>query len=165
MLLYLYLYCMYVLTYRSMEFFPSLPELSSTVLCPVDTLAEALSNVPNIRVSIHSFFTSPYALFTHLALFTHYTPHTLQQMTSSQSWLSGATPCACLLVEVERGVLNSVRDQLKQNLTRNLQGPLNHLETFSKPPPHTHTHTSTHSQAHTHTHTYPHTHKQKNLSS
>ncbi len=37
-----------------MEFFPSLAELESAVLCPVETLAGALSNVPNIKVCVHT---------------------------------------------------------------------------------------------------------------
>ncbi len=70
-----------------------------------------------------------------------------------QSWLSGASPCACLMVDVEQGVLDSVKKQLKLDLTRNLQGPLDHLDTFSEsPPPPTHT-LSPHT-AHTHTHTH-----------
>lgn len=37
---------------QSMEFFPSTPELESAILCLVDTVANAMSNVSTIEVSI-----------------------------------------------------------------------------------------------------------------
>ena len=37
---------------NSMEFFPSVSDLEATILCFVDTVASAMSNVPNIPVSL-----------------------------------------------------------------------------------------------------------------
>ena len=114
-----------------MEFFPSLPELESTVLCPVDTVATAFSEVPNIKVLL----LTPSLMDMHIVYVCNLSPLLpllICTCTHTQSWLSGANPCACIVVDVERGVLSSVKTQLKLDLTRNLQGPLDHLQTFSK---------------------------------
>ncbi len=100
---------------KSMEFFPSMSELESAILCLVDTVANAMSNVSTIEVSICSCVQS--VCFT---------------VWLVQGWLSGASPCPTVVVGVDPALVSSAMATLKEALSRNLQGPLEYLHLYSE---------------------------------
>lgn len=50
---------------------------------------------------------------------------------SMQGWLSGASPCPTVVVGVDPALVTTSSSTLKEALSRNLQGPLDHLQLYS----------------------------------
>ena len=100
-----------------MEFYPSFSDLESTLLSTVHTVANAMSNVPNIQVRLSiQHCQSVLNLFCSLLLLQH--------------WLSGAHPVPPIVIGVDRAVVEGSCAQIKQDLERYLQAPLEHLKSY-----------------------------------
>ena len=100
-----------------MEFYPSLSDLESTLLATVHTVANAMTNVPNIQVRLSiQHCQSVLNLFCSLLLLQH--------------WLSGAHPVPPIVIGVDRAVVEGSCAQIKRDLERYLQAPLEHLKSY-----------------------------------
>lgn len=103
---------------RCMEFFPSLYELEGAILSPVETVADAMSKVSTIQVGDHDKIAQIY----------------MSQCFDFdvQGYLEGMNPTPHIVVGVDPDLVKSSLKTLRQALTRNLEGPLAHLQIYSQ---------------------------------